>query len=75
MELLRKCFEIDFENSKITRIVKDPIEQQKIKDILWGNGIRYKRIRELYKFYSGLSPTNGIPCIGKNYWAEIVNDS
>jgi len=75
MELLWKCFEVDFENSKIRKIVKDPEEQEKIKTILWGDGTRYKRIWELYKFYSGLSPANGVPCIGKNYWDEIVKEA
>ena len=30
--------------------------------------------KEMYKQYAGYSPCNGVPCIGKNSWQEIITD-
>ena len=67
-----KCFEFDWSNCKIPKIVKDPNELEEIRLFLKDN---YKPIRETYKFYAGISPCGIIPCIGQNVLNDIVNKS
>ncbi len=52
-QLLTDCFEFDWSNSKITKIIKSEEELQKIKTFLKGV---YKHIRETYKYYAGVDP-------------------
>jgi len=33
----------------------------------------YKGIRETYKYFAGMNPTNGVPSIGQNTFGEIAN--
>lgn len=52
-KLLENCFEADWNNSKIDRIVKDEAEQNLVKRLLKQN---YTKFRESYKQLSGVDP-------------------
>lgn len=69
-DLLEKCFEKDYSYSRISRIVKKPEQEIKIKAYLREN---YKFLRECYKFYAAISPSNNIFCINKTIFNEISN--
>ncbi|CAI2387670.1 unnamed protein product [Moneuplotes crassus] len=69
-DIHRKCFEFDWAQCKIPRIIKDPEEQLKVKNYLESI---YKPIRETYKYYAGFNPCGHVPCIGQNVFNEIIN--
>lgn len=71
-ELLAKCFEYDWSNCKIPKIIKNKEELEKIKAYL---ASIYGHIRETYKYYAGISPCLYIPCIGQNAFNEIINQT
>ncbi|CAD8112195.1 unnamed protein product [Paramecium sonneborni] len=58
-QLIDECFEFDFQNSKVTRLVKDT-ELQEIKENL---KILYRQLFHLYKYHASGSLTAPIPCI------------
>ena len=71
-ELLGKCFEYDWAKCKVPRLIKDQIELQKIKDML---SSRYNVIKEIYKYYSSISPSGEIWSIGQMVFTDICNES
>lgn len=71
-ELLGKCFEYDWNKSKVTKIVKDQYELQKIKTYL---SSKYKIIKEIYKYYSSISPQGEIWSIGQMVFTELCNEA
>ena len=48
-EQLVKCFEFDYENTRISRIVKDEVDRINLKKLLQEN---YLYLKAGYKFYS-----------------------
>lgn len=56
-EVLRKCFERDWQCSKIPKFVKSAEEQAVIMDMLWSN---YKMIKETYKQYASYNPNGDV---------------
>lgn len=69
-KLLDNCFEADWSNSKIDRIVKDEAEQNQVKKLLKQN---YSKFRESYKQLSGVDPQKDLLCIGNNTFSDVVN--
>ena len=69
-EILANCFDIDWNDSKIPKILKNDPDIDKIKDFL---GSIYRNIRECYKNYAGISPSNQVFCISKTLFNEILN--
>ena len=67
-DFLNQWFEIDWENSKIPKVVKD--EEHEIKEYLRSI---YRSLRECYKFYAGISPSNQVFWISKTLFNEIIN--
>ena len=67
-ELLKKCFEFDWEHSKIPKLVKDDSERLKVKNFLWEN---YRVIKEAYKYYSSVSPQGEIWSVGQMAFTEF----
>ena len=67
-ELLDQWFEIDWENSKIPKLVRE--EEFEIKEYLRS---LYRNLREWYKYYAGISPSNQVFCISKTLFNEIIN--
>ncbi|CAK65071.1 unnamed protein product (macronuclear) [Paramecium tetraurelia] len=57
--LIDECFEFDFQNSKVTRLVKDT-ELNEIKDNL---KILYRQLFHCYKYHASGSLNTPIPCI------------
>lgn len=68
--LLKKCFEYDWDHTKIPKIIKNHEELEKVKNYLKS---KYKCIREVYKYYAGINPCSYIPSIGQNAFNEIIN--
>ncbi|CAD8076826.1 unnamed protein product [Paramecium sonneborni] len=69
-ELLRKCFERDWNCCKITKFVKKVEEQEQIKEMLWQS---YKPIRETYRYYSAINPSGDVFSMSQNPTSEFVN--
>lgn len=69
-KLLDACFEQDWKNSKIDRIVKDEEEQAEMKKLLKAN---YLGFRESYKQLSGIDPQKDLTAIGVNTFSEVIN--
>ncbi|CAI2364501.1 unnamed protein product [Moneuplotes crassus] len=69
-ELLNSCLNEDWGKSRIPKILDDE-EVEDVKEFL---NSKYKSIRELYKYYAGIFPSNGVFCISKTLFNEIVNN-
>ena len=67
-DILNQWFEIDWENSKTSKLVKE--EESEIKEYLRSI---YRNIREWYKFYAGILPSNQVFWISKTLFNEIIN--
>ena len=52
------------------KVVKDEGERANVKAYLKSI---YKPIRECYKYYAGIGPSNGVFSIGQNSFQEIAN--
>ena len=60
-KLLANCFERDWANCKIGKIIKNEDEELKVKEIYAKN---YELFRESYKYYAGVSPQDSLMAIG-----------
>ena len=69
--LLNDCFEMDWNRTKVARIVKNDDEREDLKTYLRSI---YKYFREMYKFTSGSDPMNDIFCIGVNVFSDLVTN-
>ncbi|CAI2364873.1 unnamed protein product [Moneuplotes crassus] len=69
-EILAKCFDYDWAHCKIPNIIKNLTEQAKVQKYLKAN---YGPIREVYKYFAGVSPCSNVPCISQNAFIEIIN--
>ncbi|CAK90105.1 unnamed protein product (macronuclear) [Paramecium tetraurelia] len=69
-ELLRKCFERDWQCCKISKFVKKQEEQDQVKDMLWQ---AYKPMRETYRFYASVNPTGDVFSMSVNPTSDFVN--
>jgi NLR family CARD domain-containing protein 3 len=69
--LLNSCFEFDWEMCKIPRIIKNPEELEDTKAYLKKN---YKHLREMYKYYSAISPVGLVFSIGNNVFSDIISN-
>jgi len=56
--IIKECFETDWENSNITRIIKDEFDRKKVKEFLRSI---YLMMKETYRNYSGTSFVNLVP--------------
>lgn len=71
-ELLGRCFEYDWGKCKVPRLIKDVNQLQQVKDIL---SSRYQVLKEVYKYYSSISPAGEIWSIGQMVFTDICNES
>ena len=67
---LNGCFEFDWDNSKIPKVVKNGQDLKQVKDYLKEN---YAYFRETYKYYSAVAPAGLIFCIGSNTFSDIIS--
>jgi len=67
-KMLDDCFEIDWQYTKCDRIIKNDLEEAKeyIKSV-------WPHIREVYKYYAGLSPLGRIMGMGSTTLAELLH--
>ena len=70
--MLGKCFEIDYENSKIKKFVKTTEEETFLKAYLRSN---YRKIKEIYHYLAALDPHGNILCISQNTLSDFVKQS
>ncbi|EGR30607.1 leucine rich repeat protein, partial [Ichthyophthirius multifiliis] len=71
-DLFIKCFEIDWECSKINQIVKTETQLQKIKIILKGV---YPYIYNTYRYLSSYGSIMDVPCIQFNNFNDFINET
>ena len=71
-ELLGKCFDYDWARCKVPKLIKDMTEQQKVMGIL---SSRYPVLKEIYKYYSSISPAGDIWSIGQMVFTDICNEA
>jgi hypothetical protein len=69
---LNSCFEVDWNRSKIDRVVKNEEERERLK--VYVKSI-YKWFREMYKYTAGVDPMKDVMCIGTNVFSELCNNS
>lgn len=67
-----KCFEFDWECSKLPKIIKDDTDRAQIRKYL--NGI-YKHLREAYKAHAAIAPAGQVFSIGTNVFSEMMQKS
>jgi hypothetical protein len=70
-EILKKCFEFDWDCSNIPRVIKKEEEIAKVKEILRGI---YKQYKETYKYYAGSSPIGDTWAITQLGFNDFVNE-
>jgi len=68
-KLTQECFEFDWSYSKLTNLVKDPADQEAVKQLL---SEYYYFIKAAFKNLSSMSGFE-IPSIGKNVLSEFLN--
>ncbi|KAL4496016.1 hypothetical protein ABPG72_015438 [Tetrahymena utriculariae] len=70
--LISECFEFDWENSRLDKILSQYCTNQQMKDdckqILKKE---YNLIRSVYKYYASLGIVGNIPCISQNQFSNI----
>lgn len=69
--LLLNCFEFDWSNTKIEKLVKDESEIEITKEFLKSH---YKCIRETYKYYAAVAPAGHVFSIGTNVFSDILSN-
>ena len=62
---------MDWSCTRITRLIKDPNQQQQCKELLKSN---YKWILEAYKYYSSINVNNRVPSVASNVFTDFVNE-
>lgn len=70
-KILHSCFEFDWNNTKISKIIKNGQELKHVKDFLKEN---YVYFRETYKYYSAVAPAGMVFSIGTNTFSDIVSN-
>ncbi|KAL4466565.1 hypothetical protein ABPG72_010616 [Tetrahymena utriculariae] len=69
-EIIKKCFEYDWDNCKIQQKVKKQEDQDQLKEFLRS---KYKHIKETYKHFASLAPIQDIWCIQNGPWLELIS--
>lgn len=67
---LSKCFDFDWQQTRLENLIKKEDQVVKVKDYLRAN---YKYIRDTYKYFAGLEPIGRLPCIGSQTFVLIVS--
>ena len=71
-ELLRKCFERDWKHSKISNLVKNASDQEKVKASLWKS---YAKIKNLYKHFAAWNPFGDVMAVSSNPFTEFCQQA
>lgn len=67
-ETITKCFEFDWECSRLSTIVDESVEQR-VKELLRKH---YKEIKEAYKYLSSMGIAGDVWSIGKNQYTDVL---
>lgn len=67
-DLLSRCFEFDWEHSKLPKLLKDSDETKSLKLLLWKH---YKGFKDTYKYFSCFSPQGYVFCIALNAFTDL----
>ena len=67
-DLLSRCFEFDWEHSKLPKLLKYSDETNALKLLLWKH---YKGFKETYKYFSCFSPQGYVFCIALNAFTDL----
>lgn len=70
--MIGKCFEIDYENSKIKKFTKFPEEETELRSFLREN---YRKIKEIYHYLAALDPRGNILGIPQNPLTDFVKQA
>lgn len=71
-ELLRKCFEKDWRNSKIMNLIKNQGDQDKVRGLLWAN---YSSIKTIYRQFSSWSPFGDVWAVSNQPFTEFCQQA
>lgn len=67
--MIDECFEADWPNTKIEKMIKDERQIEQIREYL---KLNYKQLREAYKYYSGAMPFGRLTCITTPTLTEML---
>lgn len=68
--MLKKCFEFDWECSRIPRLIKNEDDQKKVKELLRS---AYRQYKETYKYFAGLTPIGDTWAISMLGFTDFLN--
>ncbi|KAL4450444.1 hypothetical protein ABPG74_019342, partial [Tetrahymena malaccensis] len=68
--LMKKCFEFDWECSKINQLIRDENDLQLVKEELRGI---YVYIKNAYKYLAAIGTIIDVPCIQMNTFTDFIN--
>ena len=68
-KILEKCFQADWENTKIPKFLKSEEETAAMKEVIQKNYIYF---HDSYKFLSGVDPQKDLVCIGTNTLSDVM---
>ena len=68
-KILDECFEIDWSHTKCEKIIKGAGESDKAKAYI---KTIYKHIRDIYKYYAGISPLGRVMSVGSGTLTELL---
>lgn len=71
-ELLSRCFEFDWEHTKLSKLIKDAEDYKNLKSFLRKN---YKGFKDTYKHFASYSPQGSLFCVPLNAFADLCTQS
>ena len=69
-DILRKCFEFDWEHNKLAKFIKKDEDREKIKSFL---NDHYKQYLECYKYYASLQPIGDVWAVQQHPFTEFID--
>jgi len=70
--LLDKCFEVDFENTRITKLVKNADDLKAVRELLHGI---YKNLKDCYKHFAAIGAPSEIWSIPLNTYTDFCSSA
>lgn len=67
--MIKKCFEVDFETSRIQKVVKKPEELEKVRTLLFN---AYRKLKGAYKYLSCIGNVGDVWAIGTNVFTDFL---
>ncbi len=70
--MLDKCFEVDFENTRITKLLKNQEDLSEVKEMLRKI---YKNLKDCYKYYAAVGAISDVWSIPLNAYTDFCSSS